>query len=390
MITGGHDGGLVLADRDPANGAEILEGHLVEGHRPVFAHQGGAGEDGDVLEHRLAAIAEAGSAHGGHLQHAAVLVHHQGGEGFTVHFLRQDHQRLAGARHGLQHRHQVVDGADLAVGHQQQCPFEFAHPAVAVGHEIGGAVAAVEGHAFGDFELGGEALALLDGDHAIGAHLVHGLTHHAAHFLIAARAHGGHLADGIAGHGAGTALDALHHLGHGLFHAAAQQHRAGAGSHVAQAFTSHGLGEHGGGGGAIAGLVLGFGGHLQQQLGAEVFERIFEFDLLGNGDAVVHHIRSAELLLQHHIAALRSDGDLHRIGQGIHAALQGGAGSIREGEQLGHRWAMSRQWPKAPMARWSLACGESRIAAAGPVRSWAVADRVRPWRTASATPWRRA
>ena len=97
VVTAGHDRGVVFADGDPAHAAKILEAHLVEGHGLVLAHHGGAGEDRDVLQHGLAAIAEARSAHGGNLKHAAVLVHHQGGEGLTVDFLRQDHQRLASA-----------------------------------------------------------------------------------------------------------------------------------------------------------------------------------------------------------------------------------------------------------------------------------------------------
>ena len=337
MLTGGHDRGVVLADGDPAHAAEVVQGHLVEGHGPVFAHQGGAREDGDVLQGGLAAVPEAGGPHGGHLQHAAVLVHHQGGQGFPIHLFRQDHQGLAGAGHRLQHGHQIIDGADLAVGDQQQGVVEFAHPAVVVGDEIGGAVAPVEGHALGDLQLGGQALALLHGDHAVGAHRVHGFADHAAHFLITTGAHSGHLTDGLARHGGGPGFDAAHHLSHGQFHAAAQVHRAGAGGHVAQALAGHGLGQHRGGGGAITGLVLGFGGHLQQQLGPEVLERIFEFDLLGDGHAVVDHIGGAEFLLEHHVAALRADGHLDGIGQGVDAALQGGAGGIGEGEQLGHR-----------------------------------------------------
>ena len=138
----------------------------------------------------------------------------------------------------------------------------------------------------------------------------------------------------------GQASDGLDKLGHGPIHAAAQAHRIGPGGDVAQAFAGQGLGQHRGGGGAITGLVLGFGGHLQQQLGADVFEGVFELDLLGNGDAIVDHIGGAEFLLQHHIATLGTKGDLDRIGQGIHPALEGGTGRIGEANQLGHRGLM--------------------------------------------------
>ena len=380
MVTGGHDRGAVLADGDGAHLAQVVQAHLVERHGPVFRHQGGAGEDGDVLQGRLATLAEGRCPHRRHLQDAAVLVHHQGGEGFPIHLFRQDHQGLAGPGHCFQHGHQVGDGADLAVGDQQQRVLELAHAAITVGDEIGGAVAPIEGHALGDFQLGGQALALLHGDHAIGGDLLHGLGDHLPHFLVATGAHGGHLADGVPGHGAGVGFDALHQLSHGLVHAAAHAHGVGAGGHVAQALTGHGLGQNRGGGGAVAGLVLGLGGHLQQQFGADVLERILEFDFLGDGDAVIHDVRGAELLLQHHVPALGADGDLDRIGQGVDTALEGGAGGVGEQQQLGHGARQHREepWPQAPMPSGGLAGGESRMPGWGRLHPPAPLDRVPP------------
>jgi hypothetical protein len=97
-----------------------------------------------------------------------------------------------------------------------------------------------------------------------------------------------------------------------------------------------GLGEHGGGGGAIASFVFGFACHLLDQLGANVFERILQFDFLGDGHAVIDNVGGPKLLLEHHVAALGPDGDLDRIRQGVDAAFQGCAGCIREADQLGH------------------------------------------------------
>ena len=46
--------------------------------------------DGDILEHGLAAIAEAGSLHRSALQRAAELVHDERRERFTLDVLRND------------------------------------------------------------------------------------------------------------------------------------------------------------------------------------------------------------------------------------------------------------------------------------------------------------
>ena len=52
-----------------------------------------AGEDRDVLEHGLAAVAEAGRLDGGDVQRATQLVHDEGGQRFAFHFLGDDEQR---------------------------------------------------------------------------------------------------------------------------------------------------------------------------------------------------------------------------------------------------------------------------------------------------------
>ena len=61
--------------------------------------------------------------------------------------------------------------------------------------------------------------------------------------------------------------------------AALQAHRVGAGGDVLQALGDDRLGEHGGGGGAVAGDVVGLGRDLFQQLGAHVLVRVLELDV---------------------------------------------------------------------------------------------------------------
>src|SRR4029077_7257440 len=44
----------------------------------------------------------------------------------------------------------------------------------------------------------------------------------------------------------------------------------------------------------------------------------------------------APLLLEHDVAALRAEGDAHRVGELVHAALESPAGFLVEGDQFGH------------------------------------------------------
>ncbi len=61
----------------------------------IFGDGLATGEDGDVLQHGLAAIAEARSLDGRDLQRATQLVDDQSGERFAFHVLGDDQQRLA-------------------------------------------------------------------------------------------------------------------------------------------------------------------------------------------------------------------------------------------------------------------------------------------------------
>ena len=151
----------------------------------VFEDGLAAGEDGDVFEHRLAAIAEAGGLDGTDVERAAELVDDQRGEGFAFDVFGDDQQRLAGVDDRFETRDQVLDVGDLLFVDQDVGVFEHAFHAVRVGDEVGREVAAVELHAFDPLDLGGEALAFVDGDDAVLADLLHGLGEHLADFAVA-------------------------------------------------------------------------------------------------------------------------------------------------------------------------------------------------------------
>ena len=98
----------------------------------------------------------------------------------------------------------------------------------------------------------------------------------------------------------------------------------------------HGLGQQGGGGGTVAGHVVGLGGDLLHQLGAHVLKGVLQLDLLGDGNTVVGDKGSAELLVQHHVAALGAQGDLYSIGQLVDALLQSLAGLLAVADNFSH------------------------------------------------------
>src|SRR5690606_31244040 len=90
------DRGLVLGDDDLARLAEQLEGGVLELETDLLRDDLTTGEDRDVLQLGLAAVAEAGSLDGDRLEDAADLVHDERGQGLTVDVFRDDEQLLAG------------------------------------------------------------------------------------------------------------------------------------------------------------------------------------------------------------------------------------------------------------------------------------------------------
>ena len=232
-VFAGDDGGFFLADGDAADPAEILQRHLVERHRSVFADHGSTGEDGNVREGGFAALAKGGCADSSHLKHAAVFVHHQGCQGLSIDFLGQNHQGRSCFLNRLKNRHEISHGTDLAIGQQQQGIFELTDLTITIGDEIRRAVTPVEGHSFGHLQLRGQRLGFLHGDHPIDGDLVHGFSHHATNFFIASGTHCGHLTDGISTDGLAALSETFDDQSDRFLHAATELDRAGTGCGVA-------------------------------------------------------------------------------------------------------------------------------------------------------------
>ena len=281
-----------------------------------------AGQDRDVLQRPLAAVAEARGLHGDAGERAAQLVHHQGGQRLALDVLGDDQQRLARLDRLLEDRQEVADRADLLVGDQDVRILEHRLHALLVGDHVGRDVALVELHALGELEVHAERLALLDVDHAVLADLLDRIGDDVADLLVAGRdrRHPGDLV--LARDLLGLLLDVLDDGVDGCLDAPFEAERVSAGGDVLQTLADDRLGEHGGGRRAIAGDVVGGRGDLAHQLRALVLEDILDLDLTSDGHTVVRDRRSAPLLVEHHVAAARAERHLDRVGHRVHALLE--------------------------------------------------------------------
>ena len=126
---------------------------------------------------------------------------------------------------------------------------------------------------------------------------------------------------------------------HGSLNAALDVGGCRAAGDVAQALVDQCLCEHGCGGGAVTGYVVGLGGDFFRQLGTQVLVRVIQFNFTSNGHAVVGDDGCTPLLVEHNVAPARAEGYLDRVCQLIDASLQGLAGGIVEFKLLSHVFA---------------------------------------------------
>src|SRR5712675_1181917 len=315
------DGGVLLVDHHLLGATEHGERDVLELDAEIFRDRLAAGQDRDVLQHRLAAIAEARGLHSGNLEAAAQTVDDEGGESFAFDVFRDNHKRLAALHYGFQQGKQFIQLRKLLFVDKDVGIFHFNAHLVGVGDEVGRDVSAVELHALDDLEFGLERLGFFNRDDTLVADLLHGVGEELADFRVAIGGNGADLGDFLV---RGNLLGVLDEIGdhsvHSQVDTALQIHRVHAGGNCLGAFTDDGGGQHGRGGGAVAGSVGRLGGHFAHHLGAHVLELVLKLDFLGDGDAVLGDARRAERLVEHDVAALGAERHLHRIVENVDAA----------------------------------------------------------------------
>src|SRR3954449_1453989 len=316
----------VLRHDDAAGAAQLRDLRVLELETHLLRDDLGAREDGDVLQHALAAVTEAGGLDGHAGEGAAQLVHDEGREGLALDVLGDDQQRLAGLDDLLQDREDVPDGADLLVGDEDERILEGRLHALLVRDHVRRDVALVELHALGELEVHAERLALLDVDHAVLADLLDGVGDDVADLVVAGR-DGGDAGDLVLARDLlGLRADVLDDLVDRALDAALEAERIGAGRDVLQALADDRLGEDGRRRRAVAGHVVGGRGDLAHELRALVLEDVLDLDLTSDGHAVVGDGRGAELLVEDDVAAARAERHLDGVRHGVDALLERLAG----------------------------------------------------------------
>ncbi len=230
-----------------------------EAHALVFRDNGAAGEDGDILEHFLAAVAEAGSFDGADLEAAAETVDNETGEGVLIDIFSDDEEAAAALGCAFEDGKNILEVRDFLVVEKDEGVVVDALHLLGVGDEVGRDETAVELHAFYNLYVGLGAFGLLDRDDAFFLHFLHGLGDEAADGLVVVGRDTGHVFDflEVVADFLAHFADTCHNLSHGFVDTAFEVHGVGTGGNVLEADCHDSLCEHGGGGCAVACVVAG-------------------------------------------------------------------------------------------------------------------------------------
>src|SRR5471032_6451 len=325
------DDGVFLADFDTLGLAQFGQGDFFQGQADFFSDHLAAGQDSDVFQHGFATVAEAWRFDGAGFQDAADVVDHQGRQCFAFDVFGDDQQRTASLGDLFQYRQQVTDVGDFLVAQQDEWIVQNRDLLFLVVDEVWRQVAAVELHTFNDVQLVVQRFAVFDGDHALFADFFHRFSDALADRVVRVGRDRADLGDFFGG-GAWTS-DFCQLFDGGsdcLVDAALQVHRVHAGGHELHAFAHDGLGQHGGGGGAVAGVVAGAGSNFLDHLRAHVLQLVFQFDFFRNRHTILGDGRGAERALQHHVAAFRAQCDFNCVGEDVDAFNHFGARCVAE------------------------------------------------------------
>src|SRR6056297_167926 len=316
-----NDGGFILGDRHFLGRSQHVHGHRFQLHAKIFADDLTTGQDRDILQHGLAAIAKARCFDSSNFQAAAQLVDHEGGQRFAFDVFGDDQQRLLRLDHLLKQGHHRLQRRQFLFVQQDQAVFQIGNHLVRVGDEVGRQIPTVELHAFDNVSFCFGTFVFFDSDHAVVADFLHRVCDLTTDFSFTVGGNSANLRNFVRVFDrAGGVLDRVDDLGGGQVDAALEVHRVHARCNRFHALFDDALHQNGRSGCAVAGFVIGAAGHFFDHLRAHVLELVFQFDFLGNRHTVFGDARRAKGFVQNHVTAFGAKGYLDRVGQDVDAA----------------------------------------------------------------------
>ena len=190
-----------------------------------------------------------------------------------------------------------------------------------VGDEIWRQVTAVKLHTFDNFELAFTALSFFDGNNAFLADLLHGVCNHLTDFSFTICRDRTDLCDFRR---TSNWLRTLNEVSNNSINrcvdAALEVHWVHTRCNRLHAFANNRLCKNSGSGRAVTGNIVGLRSNFANHLRAHIFELVFQFDFLGDGNAVLSDPRCAKAFVDDNITAFWTKCYFYSVSKNVYAA----------------------------------------------------------------------
>ena len=327
---------LVRRDANLARATQIAHLHRGDAAAQVARDHPPAGEDREVFERGLAPVPVLWRMDRRHRRAALVAPGQQAHDAGRRDLFGDDQQRPLRVSHQRDDRGHLVLRHQTHVGHQDVRVVEHHLHLLDVGDHVVREVATVERHALDDFEQGLDSGAVLDVDDAIGADPLQGLGHELPGRVVVGSDHRDRAQFIAAAQWLGVALERCDDFGHRQLQPLDQLDRIRTLGQARQAVLYQRVGQHGRGGGAVAGDQVGLLRNLAQHLRAHVLERILEFDFGGDAGTVARDDRRTDRAVDDGVHPAWAKGAAHGAGHLGDAAAEGLAGLVVMQHDVGH------------------------------------------------------
>ena len=309
-------------------------GDVLELAAEVAHDDAAAGQDREVLHHRLAPVAVLRRMH--HEELARRVAAEDRGQHGGRAILGDDHQRPAVLLGDAARGGDLLRRGQLEVGQHDVGLHEVGAHRLLVGDEVVRDVAAVERHALDDVDMAVDADGEVGGDDALGADGAIGVGDQRAELAVVR----GDVGDDCRAAGPSTGI-ALERSASSTTRTARSMpwHRSTALAPREVSSTppwTMPLASTIDGGGAVAGDLVGLHRDFAHHLRAHVLEAVEQLDLGGDRDAVAGDQRRADRPVDHRVHALGAERRLDGGGEALDAARERLAGFVAVDQDLGH------------------------------------------------------
>ena len=315
-----NQNGVFLVDDCLTNTTQHINGSILQFHIQILGDDSTASQDGNILQHFLSSVAKARSLHCCTLECTTQVVQDNGGQCFAFDIFCNNQQLLAHLYNLFQQRQDFLNVADGSVCQEDQSVIVYDLHLLPIGYHIWRQIATVKLHTFYHFAVGLCGLAFFNRDDTICCHLFHCLCNQLADIFI--RRRNGcnscnilRTVDFL-----GIFLNAVHCGIDCLCNPLAKYHRVCTCCNVLQSFVNDCLCQNGCSCRTVTSCIIGLGCHFSYQLCTHILKGIFQFDILCNGHTVIRYQRCTKFLIQYHISALRTEGNLYGVCQLINTS----------------------------------------------------------------------